>query len=441
LPIFGPVAVHQNHRILLLLTFALAALAAAELDRWLRRAVRPGGDPGLPPAPPSAPPASSLRHTEPLEVVRGDRVGRAWLWAGAVVTLLAVGLGAAVAEPPPTVADPRPTLIVLAGLLAVVTAAASMGPSRYAGGLVLLLAATELLHAHARHFRHRPPEQAFPPVAGFAQLGEQAASFRMAAVGTTLLPNVAGLYGLRDARGSNPSMPHLYEVLIAPLFADRGPRTWSTEALTSSLPDLLGVRSVLVTAAELAARGVEPPRPLARLGATSELLVWPRPAALPPLSLPVSAVPFPPGDVRSALLAISDHREQVLVAGDLAWRAAEPRRSRLVRLATGPPGRIAARARLSERRLVLSNSYQDGWWRVLVDGERRDVVAVNVLFAGVWLEPTARSVVFFYAPRPVLAGAALAALGASAAAAWLLGAPRRRRPTLATSVGAPKPGR
>lgn len=240
--------------------------------------------------------------------------------------------------------------------------------------------AAELLLAHGPANPPMPRRLAFPvpgPV-GFlqGQLGKnppRGPRYRVAALGEDFPPNLASLYGLTDARIYNPMAPRAWVAATAPVTT-----AWRGEQPEFGAPDhplyaRLGVRFLLA-----APDAVLPP-PLARVYADSDGSVWEAPGALPRLFL----------TTRKGTIAIPRFQD--------AWITAEVRSGRRQRLA--------------------SSLYQDGGWRLLVNGNPRPAgMDENALFATA-LPPGIRRVDLLYRPPAFLWGCALAALGLAAGAA------------------------
>jgi len=256
-----------------------------------------------------------------------------------------------------------------------------------AGGLALVVGA-ELLLAHLPANPAMPMRLALPSPAPLALLTSQAGGDRVAALGRALPPNLASLYDLTDARVYNPMAPAAYLALLAPI----------TTAWWGEMPELgapgdrlyrrLGVRYLLVAPGERL-----PPPWLLRLADPSgwvyrRLGVWPR------LYTARAGVgrPLPGG-----LLVTSFGDDEV-----------------------------AARAKVADQGTELAGSlYQDGGWRLLLDGRRAPPPPPRQLLDA----PLAGSageqrVDLLYRPRGFVAGMLAAALACAAAIAlWAPGPP------------------
>jgi hypothetical protein len=338
----------------------------------------------------------------------------------APLLIVAVGLGLVLvwgylAHPDP--ADPARLAIFRFGwlrwqlrflALAVLLLAAAASPGRWRRGRSLAVAAVagiaaaiaaELLLLHGSANPPMPHRLALP-VNGpldFLQkkLGKsppQGPGFRMAALGEDLPPNLAALYGLTDARIYNPMAPQAYVQRMAPILAG-----WRGEAPLLGAPGhplygRLGVRYLL------AAPDARLPPPLERVFADVDGSVWRQPGARTRLFIDDEA---PDGRV-------------VIPRFEDAW--------------------ITADARLRRGQRLGSILYQDGGWRLLVNGRARpSEVDGGLLSARL---PAGRyRLDILYRPAGFLWGCALAALGLAAGAALLMPAPRPTSP-----AGPPPPG-
>ena len=249
---------------------------------------------------------------------------------------------------------------------------------RAASGLLVALAAGELLILQvAQHPLVESP--AFPPSSPALEwVAARAGAQRVAALDRALPANLAGLWGLRDARIYDPAAPRSYGALVRPL-------GWPGEfhAGEHRLYDSLAVR-YLLTEPERAVPGG------ARLVyAEADAWVWERPGA----AAPVTLLPPDPDD-----------------SARLAWREIGPQRWQLA-------------AALEAPRLVAVSLYGDPGWRLLRNGAR--LGSRGPLIAAAL--PAGRSrLELLYRPAIFIRGLGLAAVAAAAALAWLLPPPPRR---------------
>ena len=391
LPVIGATFVHQCRRILLLVSFGLAALAACEIDRR----------------------------------TRGE--GSRW-----PVLAVAAGLAALViwgyrAHPNPQ----DPTLLaglrnqMLAVHLTALGLAAALLALRPKGrwGLAIPwlfcgVVAGELLVVHRPFVPPAPRRLAYPVMPPVRFLQEHLGDARMLGLGEwTLPPNFGLMYGLADARIDNPSLPNTYSQMTWPLRRDDPGHRLARPR--HPLYDLLGVRYV-ITEPHVGLR-------LKAVFQDSSARIYERANPLPRLFLPERAVAWQ-GDVWEDWLEENrDFAKRALVqsipGGAEDWRASQPDASSLA-LALLEPEHIRARARLAEPRLLASSVLQDGRWNVLAGGKWRRNVLVDGPFVGVWLPAGEWRVDLLYRPGSFVAGLLLAALALAAAAAWWVPRPR-----------------
>lgn len=396
LPVIGPAAIHQNHRLLLVVCLSIAWLAACEVERWARG---PGS--------------------------------RRTLLAAALVLAGLVTWGY-LAHPHPTVpeilAAPRNRLLAIH--LATLAGAAVLFSLRLRGRWARALpwafcglVAGELFLVHAPSLPPAPRRLAYPVTPPVAFLQDHLGNDRFVGLGQSVFhPNHPLVYGLNDLRIDNPSLPADYARLSWPL-RQKTRRLFARPG--HPLYDFLGVRYVMTRP------GVKLPFRLAFRH--PDAWVWERPRPLPRLLLPVRATVFRGDSWLKWLEENPDFSRHALVEESAArrrkWRARQPRASSLD-LAFPEPARVSARARLAERRLLASSVYQDGHWRLLVDGERLPTVLANGSLVAGWISPGERPgeqrVELLYRPGVFVLGCVIAALALAAAAVWWVPRPASR---------------
>jgi hypothetical protein len=201
--------------------------------------------------------------------------------------------------------------------------------------------------------------------------------FRMAAFGPDFPPNLASLYELTDARIYNPMAPEAYVERIAPVvFGWRGEVPMLT-APGHPLYSRLGVRYFL------APPDAELPPPLQKVSETEDGSIWEQPGAKPRLFV----------DARRPSGPLSIPRLED------AW--------------------ITAQADLRRPQRLGSVLYQDGGWRLLVNGEARPTEVDQGVFLAADLPAGRSRVDLLYRPGGFLWGWAVAALGLAVGAAAL----------------------
>lgn len=406
----------RHARLTLVLVLLVAYLAACTLERWRRGELR----------------------SAPL-------VG-----AGAVTlaVVVAANLGLVPEELDPGRSLPalrHGSLALQAGVTAAALAALLVGrlrgPSRPRGHravpvVLALLAFLELGWFFAPANPATPRELFYPPTATTRFLREHAGSHRVAGMADALRPNVPSVHGLADPRFSNPAKPWRYTFLTSVL--SRSPREITDVFGEPEHPlyRLLGVRYLLV-------RERFRLDPLRRVFEGEGLSIYEPPAPpLPRLFLPASARELPSEDGSPGprwlrrITSIDDHGKtsfaETLPGGASSWRSRRPEASILTlersRARAAPaPAHVRAGVRLAEPRLLASSIFQDGGWRLLVDGGRAETVRTNGVFVGGWLRPRPdggeRRLDLLYRPRGFVLGMFAAGLGLAAGLAWWLPLP------------------
>ncbi len=244
---------------------------------------------------------------------------------------------------------------------------------------------------------------------------------RFVGLGDVLPPNVPSVYGLADPRISNASKPWSYTLLVAPLVHSIRDMTDVFEVGDHPLFRLLGVRY-------LAIRERFDLAPLRQAFRGDGLRIYE--ARQPPLGrlfLPETAQAGP-GDWRRWTAANEDFGRASLVEvmpdGRDTWKSERPAGSSLELDPVSSAAYLRARAHLVEPRLLASSIYQDGNWRVLVNGRRVATVETNGIFVGAWLPAGPLRLDVVYRPGSFVAGLLLAALGLAAGLSWWLLPPR-----------------
>jgi hypothetical protein len=339
-------------RLNLVVNFALAYLAACELDRRFR-----GG---------------------------GGR-SAALLVAALLGALVAWGyLAHGPAAHPEALHVLRRGWLLLQGKVLVLGAAllAFAARERWAPAAAALLVAAELVTAHAPAWPAAPGRLALPEPPALAFLRRHAGGVpgrppeqRIAALGGALSPNLAGLYDLADARVYNPVVPAAYVRLTAPLQEVEGEGAARFAMPGHSLYARLAVRYLL------AAPGTVAPPPLRLVLRHSSGWIYEEPRARPLLFL----------EDGGARLAVERHEA----------------------------ARLAARVPRDGPRRLATGVYQDGGWRLLLDGRPIPTSGADEPLLAARLPPAGERLELLYRPPGFLGGVLLAALGlAGTLAAW-----------------------
>ncbi len=272
--------------------------------------------------------------------------------------------------------------------------------------------ALELLVAHRPAHPPAPRRLAYPVTPPVRFLLDHLGDDRMVGIGNTFLPNFPTAYGLNDFRIDNPSLPAGYAHVLGRVQRSRSMMSVSARPL-HPVYDLLGVRYLMTR------KGVRLPLRLAFKHRAA--WVYERPRPLPRLFLPEAAKIHRDDDLAQWLESNLDFAARALVQESPErqrdWRSRASGASALL-LSLPEPAHVDARALFLERRLLASSVYQDGHWRLLVDGEPAPIVYANGPFLAAWLRPGDWEVDLLYRPAVFVLGCVLAALALAAAAAW-----------------------
>lgn len=388
-------SISAHRRLLLVLAFSLAYLAACSVERW-----RAGEGPKRWTIAASS---AALLGLIVWAYLRSPEIGVAlparWIWMGA--QLAAVGGAAMIVLFAGSSAGRRPGL------------ARSDRP----WWLLTALAAIELLIVHAPANPSLPRAGYYPPAPAIEFLQERASGFRVAGIGDRLLANSPSVYGLADIRIANPFAPHNYVRALAPVSASVRATEQILVEPEHPLYQLLGVRYV-----------VAPPRMQSRPGWRAVFRdpmarIFERGSVLPRLFLPAAAAAKKTVAWGDWLAVNDDFAARALVATvpqpSGAWIAERPAES-AVAVSGIQPARVTARARLSEPRLLASSIYQDGGWTLLVDRRRQSATTANGPFLAAWIPAGEHRLDLLYRAPGFLFGLTMAAVAIGALLAWLV---------------------
>jgi len=424
LPLLGASAVHENHRLMLLVALAACYLGACEVERWMR------GD--------RAPRSIAIAAVVTVVLITwaylghlpsgsAERTGQVWwmtlqlaatllvvglvLWLGADSRGRGLGGGPAGAE-----TEASPSGSPDGRRLAWLRLASSW--------LLAAVIAAELVALHGAALAPGPSRLFYPRTPGLDFLAQHLDGTRLVALAETLPANFAQVLGFNDARIDGPARPNAYMQLVDPL-RDPGPRTLANAAHLghpgARLYDLLGVRYVL------GPPGLELPLPLAYRDASLSIFEHPRP--LPRFLLPPAATTYRGEDWTAWFRRQRDFAARALVAagppGSDAPRWHARRGRPAFAAARHEPTRWSAQLRAAEPRLLAGAVYQDGGWRLLVDGHPHPTVPTNGPLLGAWLPAGDHRLDLLYRPRRFAAGCLLTAFALAAALAWLTPPPLR----------------
>ncbi len=362
------------HRLLLPLGFSLVYLAVCELHRWQR--------PDWP---------RSGRRFRPLLALAAG--------GGLLAVILAWGYTNFAHPGDPALLEifrlgwlrwQVRFLVASSGLL--LLAGWSRGGKRWLSYGLAVLVAMELLLIHRPANPPSPQRlaQAVPP--SIAYLQEQlarsppGAGWRLVALGRALPANLASLYGLSDFRTAGPMAPNSVYEVATPLIVG-----WQGESPIYAYPehtlyDRLAVRWVLTPP------GAELPPPLRLVLRDPSGWVWQRPR-------PKHRVFLTPEQP-------SPSWRDGAAGESLDWRG---------RVENPVPSRLE------------SSIYQDGGWRLLLNGRRQQSVAPQTPSVTASLPAGSHRIALIYRPPGFLLGCLLAALGWAGVFAVALSPPSGRR--------------
>jgi hypothetical protein len=433
LPLLGKSATFQ-HRVLLPFDLAAAYLAAATLERWRHGGLRRWPAAALAtalaalvawayladgrPAPPLPPDALADMHRISLAVNLGALAAAALLlsaWRRPRAARADDGSG----EAPPGGATPADGAAT----------PADARPGAWRLWALAVLVAGELLAIHVPANPGMPRRIYFPTVPSVAFLERQLGGrpgMRLAALGALFPPNGAAVYDLADARYTNPMKPWNAAVAMLPLLPAMDEVYDKFLRLDHPLYDLLGARYMMASPKQAL------PRPWRLALADPSAWIYERPGALPRLFLPPEAEVEPSVRWPRWLAARGEYTRRALLAKPPAgarwrgvWRESAGEGASTLALAALAPDHLRAEAALAEPRPLASSLYQDGGWRLLVDGRHLPSTLADGPFFGAWLPAGRSRVDLVYRPRSFLPACLLAALALAGAGLWWWPRPRR----------------
>jgi hypothetical protein len=297
---------------------------------------------------------------------------------------------------------------------------------RACGPVFVLLIGLELYQLHGVLSPPMPRRHYYPPTPVTEFLRENLGSSRMVGLGGAFLNAHPLVPGIADLRSSSPLQPwpllRLTRRLREGLFSRR------IVVADDPILDLLGVRFV-VTMPRLQ---LEPP--LERLvghglEAEGDLVIWERPRAMNLAFVARTAQGEEGGDWLPQVEAIDDFHRTTLVdalpeplvgepgGGGRRWRASNPRENRVLAL-EDDPSHVRVRLSCTETCLLATSLYQDGGWRVLIDGGRARAARTNGIFAGAWVPAGEHVVDLVYRPPGFLGGTLVCALSLLLGGGW-----------------------
>ncbi|MEM7481383.1 MAG: pentapeptide repeat-containing protein [Acidobacteriota bacterium] len=419
LPLVGPSAV-SHRRVAVLLTLGLAALAAFAVDR--------------------------------LGTLERKQIRPILLYLGAVFAT-AIALAAPAGLPWLQLGT------LAAGLIALLVV-----PLRWRAPCLAVLIGAELLWLHVPANAPMPRDLYFPtpPVlAALQQATVEHPDGRLAAPRGVMLPRIASVYGLSDVRPGRVA-PTLYAGLTD--FLGRPPDAGRPALIDDPRLDLLGIRwwltgpnavgSILsgsdlsgsdlsgsdLSGSDLSGSDLSGSARLLYEDATARL--WERPRPLERLFLPEGVEIHREGRWEDRMGELDPRKTALLRAAvtSTPWRTTHPAASRL---SLDPPEEdsLSAEAALAEPRLIASSLYQDGGWRLLVNGQAHPTFLANGPLLAAWLPTGQHRLQLLYRPRSFVHGAAGAGLALVVMVLWVAAPGLRIRPPSAGAASATAPRR
>jgi hypothetical protein len=419
IPLFERV---QNQRSALWLQFAIAMLAAFGLDRVLREPGRSRRVWGVVGASLLAGLVAALAAGLDGETI--DSAVHYVLHRSGDVTEESVALASVL------------WWLIPVGLLAAILLAVRRRPAWawLVGGLVVLVAALDMLHFSSGYQPMAPTSRAIPPeTPGIDFLQARADEGRIGALGVALPNDWTTVYGLRDVRGYDAPQPSL-----------RFHRLWSTANAEQMLhttytfanlePAALKLTGILGGRFIAGPPGIEEgaaEAPIVYRG--DDLTIFENELAMP-RAIVASRIHVA-ADEDEELAAIVDEgfdpRTDVVVRHDELGDTTVPADGAdagSVRVVDEENARVTLRADLTRPAVVVLDDAWERGWRVEVDGEPAQPLQADMVLRGVVVPAGAHEIVWSYRVpglRPGLVLSGLALLVAGAWGVWLLA---RRRP-------------
>jgi hypothetical protein len=339
----------------------------------------------------------------------------------------------------PKISEPAPAValasvgwwsVFVAGLGAVLLLA-RLRPARrqLAGGLVVLLAALDMLHFAHGYQPMAPASKAVPPVTpAIAYLQRHAGDGRIAALTYDLLTDFSTVYGLRDARGYDQPQPslafyRLWQAAVSPQQTFGG--AYLVPGATPTSVRLLGALGARYLVDDPGASspnaGVLPTVYRGRDATIFENRYAMTRAVVPAY---VYASDSEAQQITTLTEARFDPRNEVVVSrsglGAAAAGAANGTGGRAgsVRVVGERNAQVTLRARVPRPQLVVLDDAWAPGWSVTVDGRPARALQPDVVLRGVVVPAGEHTIVWSYRVPGLRLGAELSGLGLLVAAAW-----------------------
>lgn len=381
-----------------------------------------------------------------LDGGEGVRAARRAAWAVAGVTLVGLlvaaasiglgggALGRAVAwmghRTPPVSTDGMALASVLwalvfAGGLAAILLLRRARPRHVAlaGGLVVLLAALDMLHFAHGYQSMGPASRAIPPsTPAIAFLQRHADAGRIAGFEFAVANDWSTVYGLRDVRGYDAPQPslrfHRLWLTLEPQQRLHTDYVFSTlEATSLNVLGLLGGR-LLATAPDLSG-GLPGLKPVYD-GRDAHIFENARAVPRAFVAGRVDVADDEDAEMAAIVSDRFDPRTDAVVRADELGVAPVPSAGARgsVRVAGEENARVALHADLQRRALVVLDDAWAPGWRVTVDGRPAQALQADMVLRGVVVPAGRHEVVWSYRVPGLRAGAALSVLGLLIVGGW-----------------------
>ncbi|MEP7011475.1 MAG: YfhO family protein [Acidobacteriota bacterium] len=353
------------------------------------------------------------------------RRGRGRRTATAVGLVLAAGL-AALALAYPT-ARTISNLGLELGALGIALCAGLALRSRRSGRLAAALVLAALIAPRAGLFSRWVPLSSaasfYPETEPIRAVRGRAAGWRVAGLGSALLPQSAAFFGLEEVRGYDPMTFAPYAEFIGHAGTPTYPGWTRLSEPAQPILSFLGVRFIF------GPPRMRVPAGLFRIYGGREGTVFENPGALPRLFIPASVALE---QVREKAIEraakIGDFRRLAIVgeASDPTFAVRTNGDARVMHLAVST-GRIKAAVASRTRSFVATSQPAIPGWFLKIDGVEATPARANGAFLGAWVEPGNHLLAFRYTPASWTLGKGLFGIGLLLAGLLAVKSQRERR--------------